>query len=149
MRFLLLACCMSLPVAAQTLPPPSRTVFKCEAGGKVSYSDAPCLGGQKLELEPTRGVSKLSGKEKVGSDVRRELHSEMLANAVRPLTGMDPKQFEVAKRRVNLSAKAQQSCRRLDQKIQDLESDEQRAVSKSAIQEELYTARLEFRNLRC
>jgi hypothetical protein len=29
---------------AQTLPSPSRTVYKCEHDGKVVYSDAPCPG---------------------------------------------------------------------------------------------------------
>lgn len=59
-------------VSAQSLQPPSRTVFKCNQGGKTVYSDAPCLGAQRIEVEPTRGVSKLSGKERIGNDVQQE-----------------------------------------------------------------------------
>lgn len=40
---------------AQSLPPSSRTVFKCEVAGKVVYSDTPCLGASKVDVEPTRG----------------------------------------------------------------------------------------------
>jgi hypothetical protein len=60
----------------------------------------PCLGAaEKLEVEPTRGVSKLSGSERIGSDVSRERWREGLAEAVRPITGMDAKQFATFGRR--------------------------------------------------
>jgi len=51
---------------AQTvkLPEPTRTVFKCEEAGKVTYSDAPCLGAQKVDVQPTRGLNKSSGTER-------------------------------------------------------------------------------------
>src|SRR6476661_7015531 len=99
---------------AQSLPLPSRTVYKCILEGKASYSDSPCPGASKLEIEPTRGMNKSSGRELVGADVRREQHREAFAEAIRPLTGMDAKQFETQSRRINLPAHAQQQCRRLD-----------------------------------
>jgi hypothetical protein len=80
-------------LSAQNLPPPSRTMYKCKVNGTTTYSDMPCLGAEKLEVEPTRGVSKLSGSERIGSDVSRERWREGLAEAVRPITGMDAKQF--------------------------------------------------------
>lgn len=53
-------------VAAQstTLPAPSRTVYKCSVGGKVAYSDEPCVGAQRVNVEPTRGMNKSTGHEK-------------------------------------------------------------------------------------
>lgn len=68
---LVLACSIVLAVAAfaQSLPPPSRTVFKCEEAGKVVYSDSPCLGARQIDVEPTRGVNQITGKRLTGPDV--------------------------------------------------------------------------------
>lgn len=42
-----------MEASAQNLPPPSRTVFRCDLDGKVTYSDSPCLGACTIEVEPT------------------------------------------------------------------------------------------------
>jgi hypothetical protein len=110
--FAALRCTCALQLAAlsiasaQTLPLPSRTVFRCDVAGKVVYSDSPCLGARKVDVEPTRGADKSTGKERVGSDVRREQQREGLANAVKPITGMNAKQFDVATNRTKLTAEA-------------------------------------------
>ena len=49
--------------SAQKLPPPSATVFKCQGHGEVVYSDSPCLGAEKLEIEPAD--AKLPDKHRV------------------------------------------------------------------------------------
>lgn len=54
---------------AQSLPPPAKTVFKCEENGRVVYSDSPCLGAKTVDVEPPRGVSRLSGHERVNAQV--------------------------------------------------------------------------------
>lgn len=79
----------SVPALATNLPPPSRTVYKCEVGGKVHYSDSPCVGAQKVDVTPTRGMNKSAGRQLTGSDVRREVFREQLSDAVRPITGTD------------------------------------------------------------
>lgn len=79
----------SAPAFATKLPPPSRTVYKCEVGGKVHYSDMPCVGVQKVDVTPTRGMNKSTKRELTGSDVRREVFHEQLSDAVRPITGMN------------------------------------------------------------
>ena len=89
---------------AQSLPPPAKTVFKCEENGKVVYSDSPCLGAKTVDVEPPRGVSRLSGQERVGSAVQQERLREHIADAMRPLTGMNPKQYETFGRRQKLPA---------------------------------------------
>jgi hypothetical protein len=60
----LLAVCLlgSTAASAQSLPQPSRTVFKCKKDGKIVYSDSPCLGAEKLEVVPTRGLTPLRAR---------------------------------------------------------------------------------------
>jgi hypothetical protein len=138
---------------AQThkLPPTSRSVFKCEVAGKVVYSDAPCLGAQKLDVEPTRGLSKTSGREQVGNDVRREQHREMFADAIRPLTGMDAKQLDVQGRRMQLTPNAQRECRRLDAEIPIAEKQEKLVKQQALadVQAQLFRMRRSFREQGC
>lgn len=136
---------------SQKLPPTSRSVFKCEGAGKVVYSDAPCLGAQKIDVEPTRGLSKTSGREQVGNDVRREQHRELFADAIRPLTGMDAKQLDVQGRRMKLSTDAQGERRRLDAEIPVAETQE-KLVKKQAladVQAQLFRMRRSFREQGC
>ena len=136
---------------AQSLPAPSRTVFKCEEGGRIVYSDSPCLGAKKIDVEPTRGVSRLSGKERVGNDVQREVFEERLAEAVRPLSGMNPKQYEVFGRRLKLAPEVQRECRHLDGQIPSLERAEAQASGPEfvTIQRRLFGLRSRFRELGC
>ena len=108
---------------AQVIPVPTRTVYKCNVNGKISYSDSPCVGAQRLDIEPSRGVGK-----RAGHDVQREQHREMLADALRPLTGMDAKQFDTHGRRMKLSPEAQRECRALDTGIPEAERDEVRSI---------------------
>lgn len=138
-------------LSAQTLHAPSRTLYKCKEQGKITYSDSPCLGAEKLEVEPARGVNKLSGEKRIGPDVRRELNREMFAEIVRPLTGMSNKQFEVEVRRVKLPSAVQQECRRLDQDLPGTEYEEKHATQTTLrdIQARLFLMRQRFRELRC
>lgn len=136
---------------AQPLPAPSRTVYKCEVRGKVTYSDEPCLGAQKLDVEPTRGLNASSGRERVGTDVRRERDREAIAEALRPITGVDAKGLDQRGRRMKLTAEAQRECGNLDGAIPTAEKKE-RAASKEGLaqaQVELYTLRRRYADLRC
>lgn len=148
---MLMLICVSVSTWAQSLPPPSRTVFKCEVGGKINYSDSPCLGAQKIEVEPTRGVSKLSGSERVGNDVRREQHREIMAEALKPLTGMDAKQLDTYARRMRLSPDAQRDCKSLDVLLPDTERSEKLATGQelSTIHHRLLALRSRYRELGC
>lgn len=136
---------------AQNLLPPSRTVFKCEVAGKITYSDAPCLGAKKLEVEPTRGVSKLSGTERIGRDVHQERYREIMADALKPLTGMDAKQLDTQRRRMKLSPDDQRECQSLDARVEAAERNEQVASSEAlkGVQLDLYRLRMRYRELGC
>ncbi len=131
---------------AQLLPVPTRTVYKCNINGKTSYSDSPCVGAQRLDIELSRGVGKSAGQ-----DVQRERNREMLAEAIRPLTGMDAKQFDTYGRRMKLSADAQRECRALDTGTADAERDEERGIGEQQELEKvrLFGTRKRFRKLRC
>jgi hypothetical protein len=131
---------------AQVLPVPTRTVYKCNVNGKTSYSDSPCVGAQRLDIEPSRGVGKSAGH-----DVQRERHRELLAEAVRPLTGMDAKQFDTNGRRMKLSAETRRECRALDTGIADAERDEARSNGELRNLEKvrLFGMRQRQRDLRC
>lgn len=117
----------SVPAWSQRLPPASRTVFKCEADGKVVYSDAPCLGAKRVDVEPTRGMSRMSGQERVGSDVRRERVSEQIAEAYKPIFGENAQQRATRHRRAKLSADARGRCGRLDREVLAGEAHEAKA----------------------
>jgi len=136
---------------AQKFPSTSRSVFKCEVAGRVVYSDAPCLGAQKIDVEPTRGLSKTSGREQVGNDVRREQNREIVADALHPLTGMDAKQLDVQGRRMKLTADAQLECRRLDAEIPAAEKQEKLVKQQALadVQAQLLRMRRSFRELGC
>lgn len=139
------------PALAQKLPPPSRTIYKCQEAGKVSYSDAPCLGAEKIDIQPTRGLNKFTDKELIGNDVRHEKSRELMADALRPLTGMDAKQLDRSGRRMKLSASAQQRCKVLDQEIPELEKQEHAVPAEDikTVQKRLFELRTEFRAERC
>lgn len=134
------------------LPPPSRTVYKCEDGKKVYYSDSPCLGATKVDVTPTRGLNKSTGRELVGTDVRREQTREQVADAIRPLTGMSAQQLDKFVRRMQLSGDAQRQCRELDHELPWAEQSERTATDPAQLkstQIRLLNLRKQYRELRC
>jgi hypothetical protein len=137
--------------SAQQLPPPSRTVFKCNVAGKAVYSDSPCLGAERLEVDPTRGLDAASGRKVVGSDVTRERHREQVAEMMRPITGMDAKQLDAYGRRMKLSQATQRECLNLDKALPlaEKEEGETAGVARTTVQERLYGLRKRFRELGC
>ena len=140
-------------VNAQTiaLPKTSRIVYKCEIKGKISYTDEPCVDAQKIDVEPTRGLNSSTGKELTGKDVAREHQREALANAVKPITGLNPQQYENEVRRINLPPAAKQECKYLDHKIPEAEYTERTSSleAKESSQEHLLFARKRYKELKC
>ena len=91
------------------------------------------------------------GKERVGAEVAREKRRDELANAVKPITGLTPQQFETQGRRMKLAAEAQRDCRALDLQIARAESDEQRGADLAidSIRRRLYALRRRYRDIGC
>lgn len=149
---LLMLSLWSASVFPQGLPPPSRTVYKCEDGKQVHYSDSPCLGAKKVDVEPTRGLNKSTGQELQGRDVRHERQREAFANGLKPVTGLDARQLDQAGRRQRLSAEAQRQCRLLDQQIPAAEAAEHAAKAGpelTAAQRRLFELRATYRIAGC
>lgn len=136
---------------AQSLPPPTRNVYKCMLNGKVVYSDEPCLGAQRIDVEPTRGLNKSTGKEQVGLDIQRERQTEQFAEAIKPITGLTPLRLEAARRRARLAREAKAECDRLDPEVANSEVAERSSSgeSKTRIQAKLFALRKRQTELGC
>lgn len=147
----LFALLFQVSVDAHTLPPPSRTVFKCEVNGKVVYSDEPCPDAKLVDVTPTRGLDKSSGKVWTGDDVRREKHNEVMSEALRPILNETPEQRAVRHKRFKLSEQAKSECRTLDLQIEGLQNQERSSGKNEvvSVRQQLYKARLLHRELRC
>ena len=92
-----------------------------------------------------------TGKERIGKDVNREHQREAMAEALRPLTGLDAKQLDRNGRRMKLPPETQRRCQILDSDIPRAEEAERRA-SQSEItvkQQDLFRLRSEFRSAQC
>jgi hypothetical protein len=126
-------------------------MYKCTDNKVVSYSDKPCLGAERLVVVPTRGVSKLSGQERIGRDVQGEHYRELVAETFRPITGMTPAQFEVYGRHMRLSSAAQTECRQLDPVLLRTEALEAAADkrNKPSVQRDLFVLRSRYTELGC
>lgn len=136
---------------AQELSPPSRTVYRCDVNGKLVYSDSPCLGAKRIEIEPTRGLNKMSGVEKIGADVRRELQNEQMAEALKPIFGESAGQRAKRHYRATLPPEVQTKCSQLEGKLSATEAAEARATKGElqAVQVRLFGLRTQYRDLRC
>jgi hypothetical protein len=136
---------------AQSLPAPSRTIYKCEAAGKIAYTDEPCLGAKRMDIEPSRGLDKFSGKKMTGTDVSNENRRDRMADAISPIAGTDRKEFATDVRRHNLSGSAKAECRALDLDLAQVEANERAAARDAlpAIQRDLLGLRKRFKSLRC
>lgn len=149
---LLMACLACSAVLAQSqLPAPSRTIYKCVVKGSVTYSDEPCVGAQRLDATPTRGVDRLSGSTRIGKDVAAEIRTEQFATALRPLSGMSTSEFATAVRRNGLQPAVQRECSELEPAILKLEQAEKRndASTINQVQQDLFVLRKRYKNLAC
>ena len=136
---------------AQALPPPASSVCKCVVDGKTVYSDQPCLGAARVDVTPTRGVNKTTGRVRIGKDVRDENHAEALGRALQPLTGQDVEHWKKNRRRAGLPASDRQRCHKLDGEIEAAEAAETRATRGrlGAVQQKLLKLRKTHFELRC
>lgn len=115
------------------------------------YSDAPCLGARKVDVEPTRGLNKSTGHELSGSDVQRERMNEAIAKALRPITGQSARERQTSHRRFKLPAESKIACSQLDRDIAEEEATERRALleDRALSQKRLFELRSRARDLGC
>lgn len=140
-------------VLVQFSSPGVAQVYRCEADGKVRYSDEPCIGAKRVDVRPTRGLDKLSGKSLKGADVRAEEFNKYVAVVWRPLLRETPDQRATRHRRARnyLTPEETAECYLTDSHIGRLEAEEKAAVGNGLkqVQQELLKARQRHRKLRC
>jgi hypothetical protein len=133
------------PAAAQ------HSVYRCETNGKVSYSDAPCVGAKVIDATPTQGMDKMTEQSRKGRDVQREEFNAAFDIALRPLHGRSHADMDVMRRRVKLPRGDQAQCVSLDTRLPQLEADVAGASgeAKARADVDLYKARKRFFDLKC
>lgn len=144
--------CTAVLLAALTVGSAfGQQVYRCETAGKVSYSDAPCVGAKVIDATPTQGVDKMAGQSRKGREVQRDEFNRQLDGAIRPLTGRSHDDMNVMRKRVHLPAKDQQQCARLDGLLPTIEADAlaARGEAKARADVDLYKARKQFFGLKC
>lgn len=129
----------------------AQAVYRCETQGKVSYSDAPCVGAKVIDATPTKGMDKMGGRSSKGKEVRREEFNALMDDALRPLTGKSNAEMDVLRKRVRHSPEDQRRCRALDQRLPQLEAAAASGPNDRKAQAEvaLYQARRQFFDLKC
>ncbi|WP_399696513.1 DUF4124 domain-containing protein [Xenophilus sp.] len=142
---------VSLALALAALPAASQQVYRCESGGKVAYSDAPCVGAKVIDATPTQGMDKMTGRSRKGREVQREEFHREFDKALRPLHGRSHEEMDTLRKRVYLSSRDQQQCARLDGLLPNLEADAARATgpAKARADVDLYKVRKQFFDLKC
>lgn len=138
-------------LGAACLPAPAQPVYRCEAQGRVTYSNEPCVGAKVVDTTPTQGLDKLSGVSRKSPAVQREELQKKMSEALYPMTGMTHAQRKVWQHRIKLPADAQVECRILDARIPQQEKAvrESAAKEKTEAETKLFLSRSQFRNLRC
>jgi len=138
---------LSITLPSWAAPP----VYRCETNGRITYSDAPCVGAKVIDATPTQGMDKMTGQSRKGKDVQTAEMNTAIDKAVQPLTGRTHEEMNTARRRFKLGAQDQAECTRLDAKLPNLEADVAGASesTKAHADVELYKARKRFFDLSC
>lgn len=121
-----------------------KPVYRCEQGGKIAYSDEPCVGAKRVDVTPTRGMDRMTGERRKGADVRREETLESMAEVMKPVLGETPEQYKTRHRRSKHTEADRKECYKLDASLAALET--RRAQDAET---ELYRARKRYFDLRC
>ena len=129
----------------------AEAVYKCTDNGKVSYSNEPCLGAQRVDTMATRGLDKMSGVQRSGTDVQAEKHNETMERAVQSVIGKNYRRERAIQRQYHTAFDKLQ-CERLDGQIEALEKEEsyiKNKVQLEVLQAELFQRRKAFKDLDC
>lgn len=151
-----LVAAVSACALAQPVSPASRSAYKCTIDGKTVYSDEPCLGAQKIDIEPGKAANATTRSSSTSSNARRqqprpEPKAEPSAEGDHASTDVETKPAQVLSGRARLSSASQRECRDLESSITVLEREEKEA-SKSdlpRVQGQLFTKRKRFVDLGC
>ncbi|HEX2531964.1 MAG TPA: hypothetical protein VHK70_10940 [Burkholderiaceae bacterium] len=122
------------------LAAPALAIHKCEAAGKVTYSDAPCPTGTITDLGNMDGGVPATEAERAGRQAAQEkLEADHLAQERHRREASEYKERQAAARR---AAAERKKCASLAQRRKWSEEDAARAAGKS-----LETARRKARHM--
>lgn len=128
-------------------------VYKCDQNGKTVYGDAPCLGAKRVNVTPTQGADKWTGKSKKGEDVRTDEFQTAMSKALKPLLGETPEQYKTRHRRTQagLTMRDMNRCTALDRQLQALEQTERDATGErlESTQKQLLQVRQQYYGMKC
>jgi hypothetical protein len=117
------------------------TVYKCESGGAVTYSEKDCRG-RVINTDDAPVPAKADPKLEEG---------QAMAQAMTPQAGESAAQFETRRRRATLMPTDREECERLDKRMPveqgSLTNPDPEEASKA--QEALGKSRKRFGELRC
>ena len=147
---------VSVCALAQPVTPASRSAYKCKIDGKTVYSDEPCLGAQKIDIEPSKSANATTRSSASSNARRQQPRPEPQAEASAQgdhatAADAETKPAQVLSGRARLSSASQRECRDLESSITVLEREEKEA-SKSElprVQGQLFTKRKRFVDLGC
>lgn len=129
----------------------AQQVYRCDTGGKVAYSDAPCVGAKVIDATPTQGMDKMTGQSRKGREVRRDEFNREFDQALRPWHGRSHDEMNTLRKRVYLPTRDQQRCTQLDRLVPALEVEAATAKGEGRARADvdLYNARKQFFDLKC
>lgn len=141
---------------ASTAQAAGPAVYRCEQGGKVTYTDEPCMHAKEVDVTPTEGMNRWTGKEKVSRELRNKQHREIrekgMGKALRPLTGQSDEQWQESLRYQRRPAETRDECRRLERALGPLKEGAASArpgQEKQRAETALYGTRKRFKDLKC
>jgi len=70
--------------AAVHAQPENAPTYKCVTGGKVTYTDAPCVGGKLVDTTPTQGFGRMSSPSPKGTGTRKSRRHKPAAEVSNP-----------------------------------------------------------------
>lgn len=128
-----------------------QQVYRCESGGKVSYTHEPCLNAQAVDTTATQGLNSMTGQRKPSADVRRNENQRAHAEVLYPLTRMSPETYAREARRHKLLPEDRVQCSTLDLRLPGLETSARTATATRKAQSDgaLLEARQRYYELRC
>ena len=140
----------ALPLIFAASSANAQAVYKCVTERSVAYSNEPCLGAQVVDTTPTQGMDKSSGVSRKGEAVQNTEYRKAMADALKPLTGMDAQQLQTAGKRRKLATAEQLECKLLDKQLPQQEALTASPESSTAkTTTALFESRRRYRELGC
>jgi hypothetical protein len=131
----------------------NKTIYKCMQGKKITYTDEPCINGTEVDVLPTQGLDKKSGKSLKGKDVRDIEHRDMQHEYfIKPLVGWSKEDYRIYMERMSLSPQSREECYKLDSKLLKDKEAVKTTIDKAAKEQaelNLFETRKRFKVLKC